>query len=87
MSATPKKKSSSMGRENDNNVQLSLIQDAFKRGMRSYNLDPRSQIAPWLIQGLRTLEQEKALKSDDVQNFMEMGGTDHPDPTLRSMGK
>jgi hypothetical protein len=76
-----------MGREGDVDVQLYLIRDAFKRGMRSYNIDPRQQIAPWLVQGLRMLERDEQPTSEKVEAAMTMGGTDHPDPTLRSMGK
>lgn len=73
--------------ESINEIQLRCIEAAFKQGMRSANLDPRDQLAPWLIQGLRALEREESLTPQDVQDFSEMGGTTHPDPTLRSMGK
>lgn len=75
-----------MSSEQINSIQLNLIRSAYERGMRTSNIKPEDQLAPWMILGLKALEEEQQLSASDVQRYQEMGGTDHPDPTLRSMG-
>ena len=59
-------------------IQISIIQDAFRRGLRSTNLE--AQPAPWLLRGLIILENGRELTEESIQAINLAGGTDHPDP-------
>lgn len=67
-------------------VRLGLIRDAYMRGIRYGTIDPNSQPAPWFVHGLRKMEQNGGLEvtPEELDRIDKSGGTDHPDPTLRS---
>ncbi len=67
-------------------ILLETVRLAYKRGLRSKDIRPEAQLAQWLIMGIKALEAGEELVSDKMETFCRMGGTDHPDPTLRSMG-
>ncbi|QQG42155.1 MAG: hypothetical protein HYV90_02465 [Candidatus Woesebacteria bacterium] len=63
-------------------IRLSLINDAYKRGMRYGQITPDMQIAQWMAIGLKRLEEGKILTSEALEAIDRMGGTDHPDPFI-----
>ncbi len=58
--------------------QSEYVQHLFDQGMRCANLG--DQPAPWVLHGLRRLEEGKTLTATDVEDINLAGGTDHPDP-------
>lgn len=67
-------------------IRLQVIQDAWDRGVREEDLTPDKQPAQWLKIGLKRLAEKKKLDAAALGKIDKMGGTDHPDPTLRSIG-
>ena len=64
-------------------IRLNLIINAFKGGMRAGTINPGSQVAPWLVNGLRWMEEGRTLSVEDIARLDSMGGTDHPDPWFK----
>ena len=61
-------------------VRIKVIKDAHKRGLRSDNINSSSQLAPWLIEGIRCFERGITLTPEILKEIDERGGTTHPDP-------
>lgn len=59
-------------------TQIDVIRSAFERGLRSNNLE--DQPAPWLLRGLKILEEGGELTIAKIKAVNASGGTDHPDP-------
>jgi hypothetical protein len=66
--------------ENTDELRISVINDAFRRGMRAENITPDMQLAQWLVIGLKRLGEGQRITPEDVAGIDKMGGTDHPDP-------
>ncbi|KKQ91904.1 MAG: hypothetical protein UU16_C0030G0007 [Candidatus Woesebacteria bacterium GW2011_GWA2_40_7] len=63
-------------------IRLSLIKDAYGRGMRYGQITPDMQIAQWLAVGLKRMEEGQDLFPESLEAIDRMGGTDHPDPFI-----
>lgn len=59
-------------------LRIQVVQDAFERGLRPDNLGP--QPAPWMVAGLRVLQQAGELTREIIDVADKAGGTDGPDP-------
>lgn len=67
-------------RENPEEMKISVVNEAFNRGLRFENITPDMQLAQWLVIGLKRLGESRTLTSEDISGIDKMGGTDHPDP-------
>ena len=60
-------------------VRIEVIEEAFKRDFPITDATPQ-----WLRMGVDYLAKGQEVTEEDLDKFDRMGGTDHPDPTLRS---
>lgn len=60
-------------------IRIRIIKSSFEQGMRAGDFKPDDQIAPWVIEGLRAMEEGK-FDEFDLDTIDRAGGTDHPDP-------
>lgn len=65
---------------NTDSIRLSVIEEAYSRGMRYENITPDMQIAPWLAIGLKRMAENQKVTLETIAKIDKMGGTDHPDP-------
>ena len=55
---------------------------------QAWEYGTENQIPPWLTQlALRQRQSGEQPCKDQIQKAQKSGGTDHPDPTLRTMGR
>ena len=66
--------------ESPEEMKISVINEAYVRGMRYENVIPDMQLAQWLVIGLKRLGEGQKLTPEDIARIDKMGGTDHPDP-------
>lgn len=60
--------------------QKKFVHKIFIEGKRSTNLG--DQPAPWIVEGLKILENGGQLTTEKINEINLSGGTDHPDPTI-----
>lgn len=61
---------------------LEIIKDAYESGMRYGLITPDMQITQWLAIGLKRVEENQKITSEELAAIDKMGGTDHADPFI-----